>query len=213
MFKVQSVRNGLSFLTTPPRKVQSASDPPPVLNLNPSAGRFDVHPHDMSLSDTVNAVLSTSPSPDFHDFNDEHSASDTRLEHENQEQLNESLLILERQQHIERLQSSEEKYCNSLQRLLTLYHHPLSRILSPDDMYTLFGDIDSIYQRHLQFWQRLQSIFKSFDAADSVLGEVISGLFDVPLRILYQNYVNRHERAMLLLESLHSDQKVEILFL
>ena len=206
MFKVPSVRNGLGFLTTPPVQTQSTKHPP-SLSPTTSPSHSDDQQLDMSLSDTVHAVLSTSPSPESHGTGD--SISDTRLEHQHQEELNDSLRRLERQRHIEHLVSSEEKYCIALQRLLTLYHRPLSQTLSADHTYSLFGDIESIYEQQFRFWQRLQSTLKSFDGTETVLGDAISNWFHPPLRVLYQNYANRHEQAMLLLDSLQNDNKVE----
>eukprot|EP01083_Nonionella_stella_P027140 74672_1 len=127
-------------------------------------------------------------------------------EQENQKQLTDNLRILERQRAIEQFITSEEKYCNHLKKLINLYLKPLSKHLSPQDQSTLFDDISTIYEKNATFSITLEQKYKAFDPSSTLIGNDVLN-FIPDLRILYQNYVNRHEQASKLLTSLETDSK------
>ena len=79
--------------------------------------------------------------------------------------------------------------CGLLQKLHTNYIQPLSKYLSSQNQYTLFGDIQTIYEKNIKFQIALQHKYKTFDPKSSLIGDEIIKFWNPDLRILYQNYV------------------------
>lgn len=164
-----------------------------------------------TTSPIPNTIISSEEDDDDDYMNNDSghlSNSETRIEHEDETELNENLRILQRQQAIEQLINSEQKYCTSLQKLHKNYIEPLSKYLSSQHQYTLFGDIQTIYEKNIKFQIALEHKYKTFDPNSSLIGDEIIKFWNPDLRILYQNYVNRHEEVSKLLVSLRTDSKV-----
>ena len=173
------------------------------------SGLSDLSEDNMTaMHSPIPTTIISSEEDDYGSHRSHGSGSDTRVEHENETELQENLRILQRQQGIEQLIDSEQKYCTALGKLITEYMEPLSKYLSSQHSYTLFGDIKTIYEKNISFSIALEQKYKTFDPSSSLIGDEIIKFWNADLRILYQNYVNRHEEVSKLLISLQTDSKV-----
>ena len=111
---------------------------------------------------------------------------------------------IKRQKAINELIATEKTYVNRLSLVIKYYVKPLkdSKIITHQQQLTLFSDIETIHELNLTFLSDLQQSIHQNDIAMG--GQFIKF---TPYFKMYQNYMNKYQKAIVLLPQLLSKNK------